>query len=94
MSAIAYDRHVYGGDTNGVLYDVNEANGQVYRYISFHQMFTTAPFAIVGETLLATCGSEIYALNLKRPISPLDIPAHDMTADHALYNEVRGVFEQ
>jgi hypothetical protein len=88
MSAVAYRRHVYFGDTNGVFYDVNEINGSVNRYVSFDQMFTTAPFVIVGKTLIATCSSEIYAVPLDAPFSPLNVPQHYTTDDRPLVNRI------
>ena len=87
MSPIAYNGHVYFGDTNGVFYDVNVATGEANRFISFDQMFTTAPFVIVGKTLFATCGSEIYAVPIDRPFTPLSVQVHDIYKDAPLLNQ-------
>ncbi len=87
MSPIAYDGHVYFGDTNGVFYDIGEKDGKANRFVSFDQLFTTAPFVIVGKTLFATCGSEIYAVPFERRFSPLSIQVHHIWRDQPLINE-------
>jgi len=89
MSAIAYRDHVFFGDTNGVFYDVDERNGFANRFVSFDQLFTAAPFVIVGKSLLAACGSEIYAVPLRHGFSPLAIPVHDIWKDRPVVNAVR-----
>lgn len=87
MSPIARNGHVYFGDTNGVFYDVNEKTGGINRLISFDQLFTTAPFIILGNTLFAVCGSEIYAAPIDHSFTPLSIPVHDIWNDDPIVNQ-------
>ncbi len=87
MSPVARNGHVYFGDTNGVFYDINEWSGVANRFVSFDQLFTTAPFVILGNTLFAACGSEIYAVPVGRAFAPLSIPAHDIWSDHPVVNQ-------
>src|SRR5262249_10298413 len=86
MSPIAYKGHAYFGDTNGVFYDIDERTGKANRFVSFDQLFSTAPFVIVGKTLFATCGSEIYAVPVEQKFSPLSIQVHDIWSDHPISN--------
>ena len=87
MSPIVANGHVYFGDTNGVFYDVKESSGKANRFVSFDQLFTTAPFVIVGKTLFATCGSEIYAVPFEGSFSPLAIQVHDIWNDEPIVNQ-------
>ncbi len=91
MSAVAYRGKVYFGDTNGVLYALDERTGRIIRTVSFDQMFTTAPFVIVGSTLFAACSSEIYAFPLAAGISPLEVARHDIYNDRPTVNDARAL---
>lgn len=87
MSPIAYLGHVYFGDTNGVFYDLNEKSGEANRFVSFDQLFSTAPFVIVGKTLFATCSSEIYAVPFTGSFAPLSVQVHDIYKDAPILNQ-------
>lgn len=65
MSPLIYNSHVYFGDTAGLLYVLNAANGSL-RYVGvFDQPFSTSPPIIVGHTLFVANGTNVNAIPIR-----------------------------
>ena len=64
MSPVVTNGRVYFGDTGGVLYAVDAANGKVIHTSSFLQPFSSAPPIIAGRTIFFAVGSVVVAMPL------------------------------
>jgi len=64
MSAVAYRRRVYFGDTSGAFYVVDEDAGRVLAGRRFPLPFTCSAPVIVGSTLYVAGDTALYALPL------------------------------
>ena len=65
MSPVVKKGRVYFGDTGGVLYAVDERNGDVIHTSSFLQPFSSAPPLIAGDTIFNAVGSIVIAMPLE-----------------------------
>jgi len=64
MSAVALRKHLYIGDTAGILYQINEQTGEVAATRMFAGPFTTSPPVIVNETLFIVNATSVNAIPL------------------------------
>jgi outer membrane protein assembly factor BamB len=62
MSAVAFDRRLYFGDTAGVFYTVAESDGRVLSRKRFPRPFTPSSPVIVGHTLYISDYDTIHAI--------------------------------
>lgn len=64
MSAVAFNRRVYFGDTAGVFYTVRESDGRVLSRKRFPKPFTPSSPVIVGHTLYISNYDTIHAIRI------------------------------
>lgn len=64
MSPVVTANRIYFGDSAGLLYTVNRRNGDILATSAMQKLFSTAPFIIVGQSLFAASGDDIFAVPL------------------------------